>query len=89
MSWTAGFAIASARDVAKFYWDLLGPDRKIISEKSLKKQMEFQEIDLSGMKFDYGGGLMHTHANLTNFTSPVTFNEITSLIGHGGQTYGF
>lgn len=35
MGWTCGFGIASARDVAKFYFDLLGPNKKILTEESV------------------------------------------------------
>ncbi len=67
MSWTAGFAITSARDVAKFYWDLLGPERYLLSEESLKKQTSFELLD-SGYNaglLPYGGGLMLRNINLT------------------------
>lgn len=34
MGWTCGFAIASALDVARYYYDLLGPEKKILSKES-------------------------------------------------------
>jgi hypothetical protein len=37
LGWTCGDLVASARDVAKFYWDLISPDslNKVVSEASL------------------------------------------------------
>lgn len=91
MSWTAGFTIASARDVAKFYWDLLGPERKLVSEENLKKQIEFAPFDLGfGSKnIRYGGGLMLLDANMTDWRLVPTMDALTASIGHEGRTYGY
>jgi len=47
LGWTCGYLIASARDVAKFYWNLLSPHSsdRIVSEESLKIMQEFNTID--------------------------------------------
>jgi len=34
MGWTCGYATSSALDVARFYYDLLGPEPKLVSEQS-------------------------------------------------------
>lgn len=59
MGWTCGFTIASAKDVAKFYFDLLGPDHKIVSEERVKEMKTFTTLDLGWSKdyITYGGGL--------------------------------
>jgi len=31
MSFTAGYLISNAHNLAKFYWDLLGPEKKLVS----------------------------------------------------------
>ena len=91
MSWTGGFAIASARDVAKFYWDLVGPNRYILSEESYKAATEFQMLDVGFAFFPYGAGLMLQSANLTTTTKQenYTMNDTCTIIGHAGNTYGF
>jgi CubicO group peptidase (beta-lactamase class C family) len=33
MGWTCGYATAAAKDIAKFYYDLLGPEPKIVSDE--------------------------------------------------------
>jgi hypothetical protein len=89
MSWTGGYTIASARDVAKFYWDLLGPDRYILSEESYKKALQFELIP--DMKLVYGAGLMIETANLSDYTATpnLTMNDTCAFVGHAGETYGF
>jgi CubicO group peptidase (beta-lactamase class C family) len=90
MSWTAGYLIASARDVAKFYWDLLGPDNKILSPESLALQTNFTVLD-EGWSKDYllyGGGLMIENSDYRKEKAPKA-TDLTSYIGHGGDTYGF
>jgi hypothetical protein len=42
LGWTCGNVAASGRDVAKFYYDLLGPGNSIVSQSSL--------IDMMGWK---------------------------------------
>lgn len=92
MGWTCGYAISSARDVAKFYFDLLGPEPKILSKEAVKTMQEFKEMDMgwSAGVLEYGAGLMimnmspvRLHGPLPSLDNPATF------IGHGGETYGF
>jgi len=35
MGWTCGYGIASAFDVARFYYDLLGPEHEILSKETV------------------------------------------------------
>ena len=65
MGWTAGFTLANARDMAKFYWDYLGPNRYIVSDELLDEAYNFGTMDRGweGGNFEYGGGLMFMHSN--------------------------
>jgi len=59
MGWTCGFGIASALDVARYYYDLLGPDHKILSKETTDEMQKFSTLDLGWEKdyIDYGAGL--------------------------------
>lgn len=84
MGWTCGYACATARDVAKFYYDLLGPEGKIVSQERLKEMKNFTMCDLgwSANVLSYGGGLFESYPGETR--SPSSY-----YIGHGGHTYGY
>jgi hypothetical protein len=60
MAFTAGLTIASAQDTAQFYYDLLGPEKKIVSEESVKEMTTWSTTDMgwSAGGLAYGGGLM-------------------------------
>jgi len=87
MAFTAGLAIVAPQDSAQFYYDLLGPEKKIVSEDSVKVMTEWTTLDMgwSKDKMNYGGGLMTTNAN---FAKPLDL-ESTTFVGHGGETYGY
>jgi hypothetical protein len=87
MSFTAGMGIASAQDTAQFFYDLLGPEKKIVSEESAKAMVEWSTLDMGWGKggIAYGGGLMIQNTDIFHLLEP----GITSVIGHGGSTYGF
>lgn len=59
MGWTCGNGMASARDVAKFFYDLLGPEYKIVSKEGVEVMNQFRRMDkgFSAGGMDYGGGL--------------------------------
>lgn len=94
MGWTCGYAISSCRDVAKFYFDLLGPEPKILSAEAVATMQEFNKTDLgwSANFLMYGAGLMTMNSSPTRY---IIHEPIPSLkypgtyIGHGGETYGF
>ena len=90
MGFTSGFGIASAHDLAKFYWDYLGPDHYVTSDAMLKEAYTFGPMDRGweGGNFNYGGGLMFMHSN-HNEAKPFNLNMTTTYIGHEGITYGF
>jgi len=87
MAFTAGLTIASAQDAAQFFYDLLGPEKKIVSEESVKEMTTWSATDLgwSAGGLAYGGGLMIQN---TDFYKPFE-QSVTSVVGHGGATYGF
>jgi hypothetical protein len=72
--WTCGNAVASAQDVAKFYWNLLGPYRTILSEEAVKTMTDWSVLDFGWDKgkLIYGGSLMVTNMNLTHITHNET-----------------
>lgn len=92
MGWTCGFAIASARDVARFYFDLLGPDKKIVSEELVAEMQKFSRLDVGWSHdfIDYGGGLFVINAGSRkkNYKCP-SLNLKGTYVGHEGDTYGF
>lgn len=95
LGWTCGNAVANGLDTARFYFELLGPNEKIVSKKSLDWMREVSLITVGWAKdsLEYGGGLMcmdpgdlvygHHHH------SPEPHNHTSSYLGHGGDTYGF
>jgi hypothetical protein len=60
LGFTCGYLIASARAVARFYWDLLGPQRNMLSEDLHAIQTNFSVLDKGWSKgyIRYGGGIM-------------------------------
>jgi hypothetical protein len=60
MGWTCGFATATAHNVAKFYYDLLGPNSKIVSDARKKEMEVYSTVDVGWGRGGvyYGGGLM-------------------------------
>jgi hypothetical protein len=90
MGWTCGNGLASSRDVARFYYDLLGPEKKIVSEESAKIMQNFTTIDKGWAEglLQYGGGLFPSTAG-SKYTHTPPLNDSATYIGHGGHTYGF
>jgi hypothetical protein len=89
MGWCCGHGLASARDVARFYFDLLGPVPKIVTQESLEVMQNFTLCD-RGWATDqllYGGGLMVEWFENKKGAPQPGYNS--SFIGHGGATYGF
>jgi len=90
LGWTCGNMAAKAEDVAGFFWDLLGPDAKILSADTLKQMEVFRPLDLGWAKgfINYATGLM-IEVQSQPSTFPPQFNEPGAYKGHGGDTYGF
>lgn len=65
MAWTGGFVISNAFDVARFYYDLMGPDYKILSEVSVHEMQQWNMLDIGFMAggLEYGLGLMIMNEN--------------------------
>ena len=85
--WTCGNAVSTPREVARFFWLLLGPPRALLSPASLRQMMTWQPTQFrpspSKGNFSYGLGLMDFNSMDWGFQ----YNG--SLLGHNGLTYGF
>jgi len=90
LTWTCGNMAAKAEDVAGFFWDLLGPDAKILSADTLKQMEVFHPLSLGWASgyINYGTGLM-IEVQSQPSTFPPQFDEPGAYKGHGGDTYGF
>jgi len=94
LGWTCGNMAASAHDVAVFYWNLLGPEARVVPEAMVTEMKKFKPINkgwASG-EIQYGAGLMirnYDHGfNYTTMGAP-TYDRIGQAVGHGGDTFGF
>lgn len=89
MGWCCGHGMSSTRDVARFYYDLLGPEAKIVSEENRQVMQNWTMCDYgwSANLLYYGGGLMIQW--LQNEKGPAHLGRNSTFIGHGGETYGF
>jgi hypothetical protein len=59
-SWTGGNLASNGQDVAKFFWNLLGPGNKILSDASLINMMYWRPLSKGwrAYRIEYGAGLM-------------------------------
>jgi len=95
LGWTCGNAVSSAHDIARFYFELLGPKPSIVSSPYVKLMQTFKTLTLgwaSGF-IDYGFGLMVQNVSPKqseiNPHVPPPRNATASYIGHAGDTYAF
>merc|ERR1712110_1266161 len=90
LGFTCGSGVSSAKDVAKLYYQVVGPSSTLLSHKSQDVMRQWSTINQgwSKDKLDYGFGLMII--NVKPGTSyPPPRDDPNSYIGHGGDTYGF
>jgi len=91
LGWTCGNVLASAQEVARFYWDLLGPMASIVSPASLAVMKNTTTLSQGWARgtIDYGSGLMiqNVSPNVSYRRPPLS--DLASYIGHGGDTYAF
>jgi len=91
LGWTCGNMVASPKDVASFYYDLL-VTKKLLSPKSLAVMQDFHLLDYGWAKgrISYGAGLMVETAHYDRHSyGPPDFSKWGAYMGHGGDTYGF
>jgi len=57
--------MAAARDVAKFYYDLMGPGHKLVSQERLDEMQTFSKLDKGWSEgyISYGGGVFINNAD--------------------------
>jgi len=93
LGWTCGNAIATTLDMARFYYDLLGPPCSFVSSETRTFMMQFRTLSEGWAKgyIDYGTGLMIQNmapAQSVRGQRP-SLNQSASYVGHAGDTYGF
>ena len=88
--WTCGNMVAAPRDVARFFWELLGPpsanaSSALLAPPALAAMRTFVPGPYFGARHPFGYGL-----GLMNFTSMNWgYQNHGEFIGHNGLTYGF
>jgi hypothetical protein len=87
LGWTCGNMVARPLEVARFFWDLLGPVPRIVNATTLdvmKPSRPFSSHWHNGSpNYKYGAGLMW-------FMPPSLCNSSDcAYTGHGGDTWGF
>ena len=90
LGWTAGNVAASAQDVARFYFELLGPHHSVVGAQSVATMSKMSTITKGwgGMEIQYGYGLMIQNVDPTVQKLPPLTHP-GSYLGHGGDTYAF
>lgn len=85
MGWTCGNIATNAHEIANYFYDLLGPEPKIVSENSRQVMQEFAYFDIGwhARTVEYGGGFFRQTFNKASNDSN------SSYVGHLGETYGF
>jgi hypothetical protein len=92
LGWTCGNMCASAHDVARFFFDLLGPsDSPVVDAASVKTMMNTSTLNKgwAAGHVDYGYGLMIQNVVPRNSRILPPLSAPGSYIGHGGDTFGF
>ena len=96
LGWTCGNAVASAHDVARFYYQLLGPTGSILPAATVKAMQHWHTLDAGWAEgfLDYGTGLMIQNVSPLqsggwSHRGPPPRNASASYIGHAGDTYAF
>ncbi len=93
MGWTCGNAVATSLDMARFYYNLLGPPCSFVSKESLDIMTTFRTLSEGWAKdyIDYGTGLMIQNMAPAQYErgKRPNLNQSASYVGHAGDTYGF
>ncbi len=96
LGWTCGNCVASAHDVARFYYQLLGPTPSILPAATVKAMQNWRTLDAGWAVgfLDYGTGLMIQNVSPLQsggfaHRGPPPRNASASYIGHAGDTYAF
>ena len=92
LGWSCGNLAASAQDVARFYFDLLGNESSpIVSKASRGAMMATRPLDTGWARgyLEYGSGLMIETVDPKTGIIPAQVDTPGAYIGHGGETYGF
>jgi CubicO group peptidase (beta-lactamase class C family) len=85
--WTCGNMVTQTREVARFFWALLGPTPTIVNATTLAAMEHFKPLNkgwASGT-IQYGTGLM-IQAVSPKASLPPQIGEDGTYVGHGGDT---
>ena len=96
LGWTCGNLLTTAREEARFLWDLLGdPASPVVSAPSRAAMSAVRPLtegwaDRAPYWLQYGTGLMvQTVYDGDYGPGPFEMNGTGAHLGHGGMTYGF
>ena len=91
MSWTGGYCIASAHNMAKFLFKLVVPGHmSIVSPKSVAIMQNVSQMNRDSPMYHYGLGLMHGRLVRSHWGEPNRDPQgLSNYSGHLGTTYGF
>ena len=95
LGWTCGNLLTTARDEARFLWDLLAdPSNPIVSAASRAEMAGVRPLTQGWASsppywLQYGTGLMVQTVYDGDRTLPWALNGTGAHLGHGGMTYGF
>jgi CubicO group peptidase (beta-lactamase class C family) len=88
MSWTGGYAVSAAFDIAKFLFQLLVPGHmKLVSAANVAVMQNVSALNADSY-YQYGFGLMHGTIGGADRHHPPK-SEVGKFSGHDGITYGF
>jgi len=91
LGWTCGSMVGTARDVARFYYDLMGPGNSLVSEESRKELIHFKPLSKGWIPkggLNYSAGFEEKDYSLGSKIIHGS-KHFSYGWGHGGVTYGF
>jgi len=91
LGWTCGSMVGTVRDVARFYFDLLGPGNSLVTADRRKHMIDFQPLNKGWIPdggLNYSSGFEEKDYSLGKKTLHGT-DHFSYGWGHGGVTYGF
>lgn len=90
LGYTSANLVATTRDAARWFWDLVGPSPKVLPPEAMRVMTDFRPLDKGWMPgvYQYGAGLMLGNV-ASSAPSPPEWGQWGSFVGHPGQVLGF